>query len=185
MSICQVTPSPLGRGMYIPIQWSDCKHGAKQFWHSLRLPDFFCISWRSVALWDERKGMRPISWTNSVETSTKTQRFNRSTIKTGHGVYSASESLHLHLIMFERFKWSFWSCMRCTELFFFGIQIYLGWSSPRRSEQDPNTSLVFQQCDMSTWRTHRLIKQAPAALWRSALRELSAHYFVLLLLWQI
>lgn len=76
MSICQVTPSPPPQGAVYTIQWSDCKHGAKQFWHSLRLPDWisllsFCFSWRSDALWDERNWVCPISWTNSVKTLTK------------------------------------------------------------------------------------------------------------------
>lgn len=69
-------PLPPPQGAVYTIQWSDCKHGAKQFWHSLRLPDWifllsFCFSWRSDALWDERNWVCPVSWTNSVKTLTK------------------------------------------------------------------------------------------------------------------
>lgn len=60
MSICQVTPSPPPQGAVYTIQWSDCKHGAKQFWHSLRLPDLiFCcrFAFPEEVMLSEMKGI--------------------------------------------------------------------------------------------------------------------------------
>lgn len=95
-------PLPPPQGAVYTIQWSDCKHGAKQFWHSLRLPDlFFCCccfflkKWCSLR-WKKRNVSNQLD--KQCGNIDKTQQFNHSTIKTGHCVYSASVSYYLHLV---------------------------------------------------------------------------------------
>lgn len=94
-------PLPPPQGAVYTIQWSDCKHGAKQFWHSLRLPDlFFCCcfflkKWCSLR-WKKRNVSNQLD--KQCGNIDKTQQFNHSTIKTGHCVNSASVSYYLHLV---------------------------------------------------------------------------------------
>lgn len=91
------------QGAVYTIQWSDCKHGAKQFWHSLRLPDlflccccfFFLKKWCSLR-WKKRNVSNQLD--KQCGNIDKTQQFNHSTIKTGHCVYSASVSHYPRLV---------------------------------------------------------------------------------------